>query len=93
MRRYRELEAEAEAEAARYMQQAAEAGQQRGPGGNAGPEVQPNLVPLGPEDGCRCARPPRPHVVSKDPSCITPRALSDGKNVATAGSVNFVQLR
>jgi hypothetical protein len=58
LRRYRELEAEAEAEAARYIQQAAEAGQQGEPGAMAEPVEQPNLVPLGLEAGCRYARSP-----------------------------------
>ena len=53
VRRYRDYEVEAQAEAARRVQQAAEAGQDRSPA--TAPEEQPSLVPLGLEGGCRCA--------------------------------------
>lgn len=69
VRRYRDYEVEAEAEAARRVQQAAEAGQDRSAG--TAPEQQPSLVPLGLEGGCRCAH---------RPACRPRAALS-----ATAG--------
>jgi hypothetical protein len=53
VRRYRDYESEAEAEAARRIQQAAEAGQ--GHSAGTAPEQQPSLVPLGLEGGCRYA--------------------------------------